>query len=198
MRIINLILLLFITLFCPLYAKNLPSQEQVIKIPIPFPEPSGICPYPPHNSFFIVGDEGHLAEISPEGEILKMVLLGDLDLEGISYDPWSGLLAAVAEKRNLLIMIDPVNLRIYNTIPVPPPKDGSYEGVAVIAPGSVALVNQARGKKDKKGILILENLYTYKITADPAVKEDFIETDILDQSDIFYHGSPRVPIHPER
>ena len=186
MRIYKLIFLLFISLSFPLCSKDISSITLQTEFAVNFPEPSGICYYPPHNTFFLVGDEGHLGEISPDGELLKIVRLGKVDLEGVSYDPWSGQLAAIAEKRNLLLLIDPERFRINRTIPVPAPEDGSYEGVAVIAPGTVALVNQTREKKDKSGILILENLYDFKDREKEAATERYIPTGIVDQSDIYF------------
>lgn len=72
-------------------------------------EPSGIVYHPGRGSLFVVGDEGTLAEITLDGEMLqKKNLL--LDLEGITVNPNSGYLYLAVEGEELLLEIDPDSL----------------------------------------------------------------------------------------
>jgi len=152
-----------------------------------FPEPSGICYVPESDTFFLVGDEGHIAEMSPRGEFIRIVYLGNHDLEGITWDPNEKSLLLLAEDKDLIIVLNPSNFSIKQTISIPRTAAGTdkvltggFEGAVLTAPGTLCLVNQIRkpGKK-QSGILILDNIYTA-----PAAR--YLPTGISDQAAVSF------------
>jgi uncharacterized protein YjiK len=65
---------------------------------VEFIEPSGIVFYPNRGTLFVVGDEGDICEIHPDGTVVKQKRIRHADFEGITYDPSSGFLY-IAEER---------------------------------------------------------------------------------------------------
>ena len=76
-------------------------QENLI--PEKFKEPSGLTYSQERGTIFVVGDEGHIAELDKNGKLLKMKkMAGDScerDFEAISIDP---------RNNNLLVMREPL------------------------------------------------------------------------------------------
>jgi len=71
-----------------------------------FAEPSGICFHPSRKTLFVVSDEGEIAEISKDGEILfRQPVPGDL--EGITVNPQTGLIYVVKEGEEVILEFDP-------------------------------------------------------------------------------------------
>ncbi len=78
-------------------------------------EPSGIAYHPARNTIFSVGDEGDVIEMSLQGATLQSHRFGNLDLEGITVDPGTGLLYIVVEAASRIHEVDPANLVITRT-----------------------------------------------------------------------------------
>ncbi|MDC7234661.1 MAG: SdiA-regulated domain-containing protein [Spirochaetales bacterium] len=130
------------------YTLNLLEEVPLKKIP----EPSGLSYAEERNSLFLVGDEGHIAEISLEGEILSSAWLGKRDLEGVAWGLESETLFVLDERLNRLILLDADDFSIIQEAGIP--EAGPYEGLCTDHQGSLFLVNQKRGKKaEKAGIL---------------------------------------------
>ncbi|QEN06998.1 hypothetical protein EXM22_02980 [Oceanispirochaeta crateris] len=120
-----------------------------------FREPSGLVYSPNRNTLFVVGDEGHIAEISLEGELLHQSWLGERDLEGIMIFPEQGMLYALDEKTNHLIKIHPDTLEILAYEQILPSGTPPYEGLGSDGRDTFFLVNQKLKKKSKDAALFM-------------------------------------------
>jgi hypothetical protein len=81
------------------------------------PEPSGVAYHPIRKTLFVVGDEGHAAEVSLEGRLIRVKRLGG-DLEGVVCDPTTGSLYVVREGADVILELDPAELKIKREITV--------------------------------------------------------------------------------
>jgi len=97
-----------------------------------FREPSGIVFHPIRKTLFVVGDEGDVGEVTTEGFLLRAKSLGNRDLEGVTVDPFSGLLYALVERENRILEISPATLEVRRSFDI----DGRWNGRMLIAPGS--------------------------------------------------------------
>lgn len=84
---------------------------QILPEPVRFAEagvrePSGIAFHPPSGHLFVVGDEGSLAELSPDGALVWSQS-GFSNLEDVAFHPPSGLLLLLSERKSQLILFDP-------------------------------------------------------------------------------------------
>ncbi len=87
---------------------------------VPFNEPSGLTFHPVRGTLFLVGDEGDIAELSREGEILhQRVLRAGADLEGVTCVPASGLLYVAVEGEEKILEVDPETLDITREFALP-------------------------------------------------------------------------------
>lgn len=100
-----------------------------------FPEPSGIVYHPGRDSLFIVGDEGHVAELSTTGRILQNGILPKANFEGITVVPNTGLLYALLEEENAIVEIDPNDLSFGRRFEI----DGRYGSDDLIPQGADGL-----------------------------------------------------------
>jgi uncharacterized protein YjiK len=76
------------------------------------PEPSGVAYHEERGTLFVVGDRGHIAEVSLQGDVIDRRKLGDYDLEGVTIGP-SGRVFAVSEaKPPQILEIKPGKLEI--------------------------------------------------------------------------------------
>ena len=75
-------------------------------------EPSGITYHPNRKSLFVIGDEGHLYEITTDGYLIRSKRLKRRDFEGITVDPFSGRLYTVVEGDDAILEIDQKTLRV--------------------------------------------------------------------------------------
>ncbi len=75
-------------------------------------EPSGITYHPTRKSLFIADDSGLVYEINPDGIHIQTNGVNELDLEGITVDPTTGLLYAAVEDDEAIIEIEPETLTI--------------------------------------------------------------------------------------
>lgn len=76
------------------------------------PEPSGVVFHPGRGTLFVVGDRGHVAELSLDGTVLARERLGKRDLEGITVGPEGRLYCVQEEDPPALLELDPATLEI--------------------------------------------------------------------------------------
>ncbi|MYK92927.1 hypothetical protein F4009_02790 [Candidatus Poribacteria bacterium] len=101
------------------------TQQTADSRPIPLPynwigsitkaqiaEPSGITYHPTRRSLFIADDSGSIHEINLHGTFIQAKGLNELDIEGITMDPGTGLLYAAIEDDEVIIEIEPKTLTI--------------------------------------------------------------------------------------
>jgi uncharacterized protein YjiK len=142
-----------------------------------FLEPSGLTYSESRNTLFIVGDEGHVAEISLNGDILNKSWLGKRDLEGITIDPDRSALYVLDERKNQILLLDIESLEILDIAALPDKAVGPYEGLSLDEDGSLILVNQITKKKSSKA-------YILRISKEGDIRR--IGTQIMDQSSVSY------------
>jgi hypothetical protein len=100
-----------------------------------FNEPSGVVFCPGRNSLFLVGDEGDLAEIEPDGTLVKQAWLGDVDLEGVTVVPPSGPVYVAVEGQETILEVDPDTFEVLRQFPV----ERDFEGQTLLPPGGDGL-----------------------------------------------------------
>ena len=101
------------------------TQQTANSRPIPLPynwigsitkeqiaEPSGITYHPVRRSLFIADDSGSIHEVNLHGTLIQAKGLNELDIEGITMDPGTGLLYAAIEDDEAIIEIEPETLTI--------------------------------------------------------------------------------------
>ncbi len=75
-------------------------------------EPSGITYHPLRKSLFIADDSGIVYEINLNGKPIQTNGVNELDIEGITVDPTTGLLYVAVEDDEAIIELDPETLTI--------------------------------------------------------------------------------------
>ena len=75
-------------------------------------EPSGITYHPTRKSLFVADDSGIVYEISLNGARIQAKGVNELDIEGITVDPATGLLYTAVEDDEAIIEIEPETLTI--------------------------------------------------------------------------------------
>jgi len=87
---------------------------------IDFNEPSGLVYHHSRGTLFVVGDNGDLCEIEVDGEPVRERHLRDenADLEGVTFDPSTGLVYVVVEEPPLLLEVEPDSLKVLREIPI--------------------------------------------------------------------------------
>ena len=75
-------------------------------------EPSGITYHPTRKSLFIADDTGIVYEINLNGTRIQAKGVNELDIEGITVDPTTGLLYVAVEDDEAIIEIEPETLTI--------------------------------------------------------------------------------------
>ena len=101
------------------------TQQAAESRPIPLPynwigsitktqiaEPSGITYHPVRRSLFIADDSGSVHEVNLHGIFIQAKGLQELDIEGITIDPSTGLLYAAVEDDEVIIELEPETLTI--------------------------------------------------------------------------------------
>ncbi len=192
----------------PIEIDNLPFQFEIVDNMtwVDFDEPSGIVFHPQRGTLFVVGDEGDVGEIKPNGKLLKQAWLGDADFEGITVDPSSGLLYISIEGAGKIVEIDPHNFKALRVFIsnyvfegkrlVKPSKD-RVEGITFVPDsshqegGTFYLASQGwriGGKKDSSVIFQVE-LPLKDNTAEklPAKIIGFFPLDVIDLSGLYYN-----------
>ena len=97
-----------------------PYQRIKDVAPDDFPEPSGVVFHPARGTLFVVGDEGDIAEIDPDGRLIKQGQLKQKDFEGITSDPATGLLYVVTENKAKIFEVDPESFNPIREITIDP------------------------------------------------------------------------------
>lgn len=101
------------------------TQQTAESRPIPLPynwigsitkeqiaEPSGITYHPVRRSLFVADDSGSVHEINLHGTFIQAKGLNELDIEGITMDPSTGLLYAAVEDDEVIIELEPETLTV--------------------------------------------------------------------------------------
>ena len=81
------------------------------------PEPSGVAYHAIRKTLFVVGDEGHAAEVSLDGRLIRVKRVGG-DLEGVVCDPSTGAVYVVREGADVILELDPADLKIKHEITI--------------------------------------------------------------------------------
>ena len=74
-------------------------------------EPSGITYHPTRRTLFLADDSGSVHEIGLDGQHIQSKILNALDLEGMTVDPSTGLLYAAVEGDDIILELEPRNLK---------------------------------------------------------------------------------------
>jgi uncharacterized protein YjiK len=82
-------------------------------------EPSGIVFSEQRGTLFVAGDEGDICELTLDGALLNR-RSGEMDLEGITLDPSSGLLYAIEERTGTIFELDPQTLELVRRFTLDP------------------------------------------------------------------------------
>lgn len=82
-------------------------------------EPSGICWHAQRGTLFVVGDEGDLYEITRDGARIRQKRIRAADLEGVTYDPATGLLYVAVEEAESILEIDPESFAVLREFVLP-------------------------------------------------------------------------------
>jgi hypothetical protein len=94
------------------------SDQNVEEWPLlEVPEPSGVAYHPSRKTLFVVGDQGHAAEVGLDGRVLGVRKLGG-DLEGVVCDGASGAVYAVREGADVILELAPDGLKIVREISI--------------------------------------------------------------------------------
>jgi len=130
-------------------------------IPKDFKEPSGIIYSEKRKSLFVVGDEGHIAEINTSGELIKIKKIPgnscERDFEAVSIDPRNDNLLVLRESLWEIVVIDPENFEIEYTYKLPGgPKNCKDEDWGLEA---LAVIGEDKDKKDWLKILVGKQRY---------------------------------------
>lgn len=81
------------------------TEEQI-------PEPSGITYHPTRRSLFIADDSGAIYEVNLQGTLIQAKGVNELDIEGITMDPGTGLLYAAIEDDETILELEPETLTV--------------------------------------------------------------------------------------
>lgn len=75
-------------------------------------EPSGITYHPARRSLFIADDSGNVYELNLQGTLIQAKGVNELDIEGITMDPGTGLLYAAVEGDEVILELEPETLMV--------------------------------------------------------------------------------------
>jgi len=110
-----------------------PCQWKGDIAPEGFIEPSGICWHGQRQTLFVVGDEGHIAEIRPDGQLVKQKLIrAEADFEGVTHDPSTGLLYLAEEEVESILELHPETFAVLRTFSLP----RSFKGKTLMKAGA--------------------------------------------------------------
>ncbi|HUU42721.1 MAG TPA: esterase-like activity of phytase family protein [Planctomycetota bacterium] len=85
-------------------------------------EPSGLVYHTGRGTLFAVGDQGKIYEMRTDGRPVKQKDLAEggwLDLEGVTFDPSTGLLYVAVEGKERILEVDPETLAITREWQIP-------------------------------------------------------------------------------
>ena len=75
-------------------------------------EPSGITYHPIRRSLFIADDSGSVYELNLQGTLIQAKGVNELDIEGITMDPRTGLLYVAVEDDEAILELEPETLTV--------------------------------------------------------------------------------------
>lgn len=75
-------------------------------------EPSGITYHPTRRSLFIADDSGSVYELNLQGTLIQAKGVNELDIEGITMDPGTGLLYVAVEDDEAILELEPETLTV--------------------------------------------------------------------------------------
>jgi uncharacterized protein YjiK len=81
-------------------------------------EPSGITFHPLRKTLFVVGDEGDIAEILPDGTLIALQHIADADFEGITCHLITGLLYIAIEGEECILEVAPDDFAVLRTFSI--------------------------------------------------------------------------------
>ena len=124
------------------------TQQTAESRPIPLPynwigsitkkqiaEPSGITYHPTRRSLFIADDSGSVHEVNLHGMSIQAKGLNELDIEGITMDPSTGLLYAAVEDDEVIIELEPKTLTIQRKFRI----TRDFEGELLLKKGGMGI-----------------------------------------------------------
>ena len=124
------------------------TQQTAESHPIPLPynwigsitkkqiaEPSGITYHPTRRSLFIADDSGSVHEVNLHGIFIQAKGVNELDIEGITMDPSTGLLYAAIEDDETIIELEPKTLTIQRKFRI----TRDFEGELLLKKGGMGI-----------------------------------------------------------
>ncbi len=92
---------------------------------------SGIVYHPQRGTLFAVRDTGQIIEIKPDGTLINdKKIQKKADFEGIAYNPFTGMLYVAIEGEEVILEVNPENLKTGRKIPI----DRTFEGDILLSP----------------------------------------------------------------
>lgn len=167
-----------------------------------FGEPSGICWHAGRGTLFVVGDEGDICEMKTDGTMLRQKHIRDADMEGITYDPASGLLYIAVEEDEAILEVHPETFEVLREWAVPRQFAGrtlmrkggeGFEGITFMPDpahkegGIFYVANQAFVLTDPEDVsAILRVELPLRSNTGPARILDYFEPGIIDLAALHY------------
>ena len=171
-------------------------------------EPSGIVFHTARGTLFVVGDQGKIYEMKTDGTGVNQRDLAEggwIDLEGVTYNPATGLVYVVVEGRDRILEVDPDKLAILRAYEVPRTWRGKtvlnalgqgLEGITFVPDakhpegGTFFVTNQGfanSAPEDASALLHVELPITTKPGKDADAKIlDYVRMDVFDLSGLHY------------
>lgn len=134
--------LAFVATVCGALAAAAAAQDDLFDVVYPldwvgnidhsgFTEPSGLVYHPERGTLFVVGDEGHIAEMQTDGSVVQLERYAATDFEGVTCDPATGLLYLAVEGREAIFEVAPDGLALVREFTV----ERQFNGRTVLAEG---------------------------------------------------------------
>ena len=98
-------------------------------------EPSGITYHPTRRSLFIADDSGNVYELSLQGTLIQAKGVNELDIEGITMDPGTGLLYAAVEDDEAILELEPETLTVKRVFRI----GRSFKGEQLLKKGGMGI-----------------------------------------------------------
>ena len=124
------------------------TQQTAESRPIPLPynwigsitkskiaEPSGITYHPTRHSLFIADDSGSVHEVNLNGRHIQAKGVQELDIEGITMDPGTGLLYVAVEGDETIVELEPETLTIQREFRIV----RDYKGEQILKEGGMGI-----------------------------------------------------------
>src|SRR3989344_3880627 len=176
-------------------------------------EGSGISFHEGRGTFFIVTDEGSVAEIDQDGTLLRIKNIGIDNMEGVTTDPLLGNLYAVIEGKDRIIEINPDTFEVLREFTINRKLEGEklihggkegFEGITFVPNsshpqgGTFYVVNQATADASKKELSAVIELDLPIRLGEPTKKGVLkgtivraFATDVVDLSGIHFDDATR-------